>query len=148
MAGTSLTNYGEQQILKALFQGAALGAPATWYVGLVTALEDDTGTATTNNPTELSTSGTGYAGRQAVAANSTNFGNIAASGTATQIASQIAESFGTATGSAWTLAGVALWDASTAGNCWLCDALSGAPVTVPVGSTFSLPAGNLTDKID
>lgn len=46
------------------------------------------------------------------------------------------------------LEGVGLWDALTNGNCLFTGAITGAPVTVPAGSTFEMAIGDLDASLD
>ncbi len=123
----SLTDFAENKLVDAVFRGQALGAPATFYVGLATAASScETGTVT-----EVSTSGTAY-GRAAVTSNLTNWAGTqsagsttASSGTGGQTSNNSTITIGsTATASWGTVTHFFLADASTAGNIWVCQALT------------------------
>jgi hypothetical protein len=125
----------EQHVLSALLGGTALGAPATWYVGLST-------TTISNSAGPTEPSGGAYA-RVAVTNNTTNFpaatGNTPASSkNATTI------SFATSTASWGTVTDAFLADASTAGNVWFFGALTSSVNVNAAGFTLSFAANALT----
>lgn len=104
----SLTNYGETKVLDALFGGAALGAPATWYLALFTASPTETGS--------LAAEAANYT-RLAVTNNLTNFPAAVAGAPSTK--SNGADLvFAAASGATGTVTHVGLMDASSAGNMW------------------------------
>ena len=146
-AAQSLTDYAENRLIDAVFRGQALGAPATFYVGLATAASScETGTIT-----EVSTSGTGYS-RAAVTSSLTNWAGTqsagsttASSGTGGQTSNNGTITIGsTATGAWGSVTHFFLADSSSGGNIWVCQALTAAK-TINSGDpapTFS--AGALT----
>ncbi len=142
----SLTDYAENKIVDAVFRGQALGAPATFYVGLDTVACNDA-----NGGTEVSTSGTGYA-RAAVTSSLANWAGTqsagsttASSGTSGQTSNNATITIGSATTTSWgQVVSFRLWDASTAGNAWICQNLTQSK-TVNAGDALpSFQAGSLT----
>lgn len=145
---SDLTNYAENKLIDALLRGQSLGAPATWYIALLTAA----GTPETGSVTECT--GTGYA-REAVTAGTADWSGTqsagsttASSGTGGRSSNNATIDFGTAGAGDWgTITHVAFYDASTSGNAWIVKALtaskvinSGDPVTFPadaLGVTFA-----------
>jgi len=144
----NLTNYAENKIVDAVLRGQALGAPATWYIALLTAVSD----AEAGSFTECA--GTGYA-REAVTASLTAWSGTqaaastdASNGSGGRSSNNAVIDFGTAGAGDWgTITHVAFMDASTSGNAWIVRALaankvinSGDPVTFPadaLGVTFA-----------
>lgn len=127
-----------------LNQDLGSGTPGTWYVALLTALPTDgDGTGITE------ANWTGYA-RVAVTNNSTNFPAATVVSHVATVTCQAAIAFGTVSGlgSAITVVGIALYDASSSGNMGR-TAVFGTP-TAPVtyllnnGSSISISAGNLS----
>lgn len=143
----SLTDYAENKLIDAVFRGQALGAPATFYVGLATAASScETGTIT-----EVSTSGTGYS-RAAVTSSLANWAGTQSSGSTTassgsggQTSNNSTIMIGsTATGSWGSVTHFFMADASSGGNIWVCQSLT-TPKTINTSDpapTFS--AGALT----
>lgn len=110
MSAPTLTSYAVGKILDAVFGGAALGAPATWYLKL------------TSGGVELA--GDGYA-RLAVTNNAANW--PATASRLKQLAT-LAQ-FVAATGPWSSVDGFAINDAAAAGNDWIAGDLQGLPVT-------------------
>jgi hypothetical protein len=143
----SLTNFAENKLVDAVMRGQALGAPATFYVALFTAASDcEAGTVT-----EVLTSGTGYE-RTAVASSLANWAGTqsagsttASSGTGGQTSNNSAITIGTATTTSWgTVTHFGLYSASTAGDLWICQALT-TPKTINMGDALpAFNAGSLT----
>ncbi|ANQ83682.1 hypothetical protein dqs_0606 [Azoarcus olearius] len=143
----SLTDHGENKTLDALLRGQTLGAPATWYVGVTTDTCTDAG-----NGTEPS--GGAYA-RVAVAASLANWAGTQGVGTTTASSGTSGTTSNNAlismpeTTAAWsTIRAVRFYDASTAGNAWIC-----LPITLPLdvdraGVTVKFPAATLQFSID
>jgi len=123
----SLTDYAENKLVDAVMRGQALGAPATLYVGLATAAAS----CETGSVTEVSTSGTAYS-RASVTSSLANWAGTqsagsttASSGTGGQTSNNSTITIGsTATASWGTVTHFFLADASTAGNIWICQALT------------------------
>lgn len=123
------TDYAENKIVDALFRGQALGAPATWYVGLLTTNDNDAGSQ------RVEVSGGNYA-RVPVAASLANFAGTQSAGStvASNGSSGTTSNNGTITfnapSAAWgTIVGYAFFDAATGGNEWVYVSLT-APKTV------------------
>ena len=143
----SLLDYAENKVVDSMLRGQAIGTPATWYIGLTTDTCTDTG-----NGTEPA--GNAYA-RVAVTASLANWAGtqssgstVASSGTGGMTSNNNAITFTTSTGSWGTVQAVRWYDASTAGNAWICINLS-APLNVSgTGFTVSFAAGQLTFQID
>lgn len=140
---SNLTNYAENKLIDALMRAQSLGAPATWYIGLLTAAAD----AEAGTLTEVS--GGSYA-RVAVTASLANWAGTqgagttaASSGTGGQTSNNAAIAFPTATAAWGTVTHVALFDASTGGNAWIVIALT-ASRTVASGDPCSFAAAALT----
>ena len=119
------TNFAENKIVDAVFRGQALGAPATFYIALLTADPGDTGTLT-------EVSGGSYA-RVAVASSMINWSGtqgagttVASSGTSGQISNNIKLSYTTPTANWGNVTHVAFMDALTGGNAWVGGALNSA----------------------
>lgn len=144
---SDFTNFAENKIQDALWRGQALGAPATWYVALLSAVTD----AEAGTLTELS--GGSYA-RVAIAASLANFSGTqsagsttASSGTGGQVSNNVAITFPAPTANWGTATHMALFDASTGGNAWVVKALS-TPKTINNGDAApSFPVGALTHTL-
>lgn len=123
---SNLTNFAENRVVDALLRGQALGTPATWHVGLLTAAAD----AEVGTVTEVS--GGAYA-RVAVTASLANFSGtqgagttVASNGTGGVSSNNNAITFAAPTANWGTVTHVALYDASTGGNAWVI-----VPLTTP-----------------
>lgn len=144
---SDFTNYAENKLQDALWRGQALGAPATWYVALATAVAD----AEAGTITEVT--GGSY-GRVAVAASLANFAGTqsagsttASSGTSGQTSNNASITFPVPSASWGNVTHVALFDAPTGGNAWVIKALS-TPKTVNNGDPApNFPAGALTHTL-
>jgi len=146
----ALSDYAENKTVDALLRGQALGAPATFYVGLTTDTCTDAGSGT-------EPSGNGYA-RVAVTSTLANWAGtqgagttVASTGTGGTTSNNTAITFPTSTG-AWAtgsnLQAVRWYDASTSGNSWICIDLT-APFAVTIsGVTLKFNAGTLQFQID
>lgn len=130
----SFTDTAENAILNAVYNAAALGAPATWYIALFTATPSDAAGGT-------EVTGGSYA-RLAVTANTTNFPS--ASGGA--ISNANALDFVQATASWGSVVAAAGMSASAAGTMWWWDDFTG--VSIASGDTFRIPAGQLQVTLD
>lgn len=146
---TALTNYAENKIIDALLRGQSLGAPATWYVGLMSAVSD----AEAGTLTEIT--GGGYA-RVAVTASLANFAGTqsagstsASSGTGGTSSNNGAITFPTPTGN-WSaqVTHFGLFDASTSGNAWVIGALTAAKTVNNGDPAPSFAAAALSFQID
>lgn len=138
-----LENYGENKIVDALFRAQALGAPASWYIGLHT-----TTCVEGSAETEVSTAGTAY-GRQAVTSSLANWAGTQSAGSTTAstgtnaTTSNNAPITWSASTAAWgNLQSLGFYDASTAGNQWICIDLTTPFNVTGSGVTVSLPAAS------
>ena len=121
----NLTDYGENQLLVWQLTTTAITRPTAWYLAVGTGNTDIT---LTGEP-----SGNGYT-RQSVTFTVTN-DTAENSGAIT---------FGPNTTSAWgTMASVAIFDASTGGNCLWAGSLTDAKA-IAVGDSLTIAAGALT----
>lgn len=135
---SQMTDYMENKLADYL-RGQGLTLPANWYFGLLSAASD-------SSVTELA--GTGYA-RIARARSLVNFAGtqgagttLASSGTSHTTSNNGAVDWGTS-GSAWgTATHVGLFDASTAGNCWMRFQL-GSPMVIGSGAAVSIAAAGI-----
>lgn len=119
----AFTDYAENRLVDALFRGQSLGAPATWYVGLLTSACSDSSAGT-------EVSGGSYA-RVGVTASLANFAGTqsagsttASSGTGGQTSNNAAITFPAPTANWGVVTHYGFWDASTSGNQWLCVSLT------------------------
>ena len=143
----ALSDYLENKLVDHVFRGQTFTAPATLYVALFTAASAcDAGTVT-----EVSTSGTGYA-RASVTSSLANWAGTqsagsttASSGTGGVTSNNATISIGSATTTAWgTVTHFGIYDASTAGNLLICQALT-TPKTINMSDALpSFSAGALT----
>lgn len=142
----ALTDFAENKQVDALIRGQALGAPATWYLGL------DTGACTeAGGGTEVT--GGSYA-RSAVVASLANFSGTqsagsttVSSGTAALTSNNASVPFVTPTAGWGTVLSVRWWDASTGGNAWICKTLTLSKV-INTGDTVTFPAASLSFTAD
>lgn len=143
----ALADYGENKTLDALIRGQTLGAPATQYWGVATDTCSDSTAGT-------EPSGNAYA-RVSVTASLANWAGsqsagstTASSGTNGTTSNNNAITYPASTGSWGTLQSVRLYDASTAGNSWLCINLTSSLNVSGAGFTVSFPAASLTFQVD
>ncbi|TVO57532.1 phage tail fiber protein [Denitromonas halophila] len=142
-----LTNYAENKTVDALLRGQSLGAPATMYIGLTTDTCTDVG-----NGTEPA--GGAYA-RVAVTSSLANWAGtqgagttVASTGTGGTTSNNALISFPESTASWGNMQSVRWYDASTAGNAWICIDLSSAFNVSGAGVTLKFNAGTLQFQID
>lgn len=142
-----LLDYAENKLVDALLRAQSIGTPATWYIGLTTDTCTDTG-----NGTEPA--GNAYA-RVAVTASLANWAGtqgagttVASSGTGGTTSNNGAITFPTSTGAWGNLQAVRWYDASTAGNAWICINLTSSLNVSGTGFTVSFAAGQLSFQID
>src|SRR5690242_1989554 len=109
-------------------------APANLYVGLFTA------TPTANNSAGTEVTGSSYA-RQAIASSGWSAISQNADTIHDQISNSAAVTFPAVTGSPYTVVGVGIWDASSAGNLLYYQAVTSQAVSV--GNQYQLAAGAL-----
>lgn len=122
----SISNYAELKILDAIFNNASF-AVATPYVSLHTADPGETGASEVTG---------GTYGRQ-----SSSWAAASAGAVVTDAALNFTLM------PAVTVTHVAIWDASTAGNCLWSGAFSSSKV-VNAGDTYQIPSGSLTVTLD
>jgi hypothetical protein len=141
-----LTNFAENRLTDTLFRGQALGAPATWHIGLDTAACTEAGGGT-------EVSGGSYA-RVAVVASLVNWAGtqaaastVASTGTSGTTSNNGAITFPTPSATWGNVVSVRWFDASTAGNAWVCTPLT-VPKVINSGDTVSFPAATLSFQID
>jgi hypothetical protein len=141
----ALSDYLENKILDHILRATSFTAPATTYVGLLTAAPSDTGGGT-------EVSGGSYA-RVAVTSGTTqwtntqNSGTGASSGTDGTIENAATINFPTPSAGWGTVTHFAVYDASTSGNLLFYAALT-ASKTINSGDTVSFAAGALSLQID
>lgn len=136
-AAASLTDALETSLIGHLFRGSAYTAPTTWYVGLLTGACSDSAAGT-------EVTGGAYA-RVGVASGTGTWAAVTAgSGTTSNVS---AINFTTPSASWGTVTHFALYDAVTAGNQLICQALTASKV-INSGDTVSFAAGALTIQID
>ena len=133
----SLTDTLETALIGHLFRGSAYTAPSTWHVGLLTGACSDSAAGT-------EVSGGSYA-RVGVASGAGTWAAVSAGNGTTSNVSAI--NFATPSASWGTVTHFGLYDASTAGNLLICQALT-ASKTINSGDTVSFAAGALTIQID
>jgi len=142
-----LTDYAENKVYDALLRGQALGAPATWYIGLCTDLRADSG-----NGTEPA--GGAYA-RVSVAASLANFSGtqgagttVASTGTDGTGENNISITFPASTAAWGDLKSVRFYDAASSGNSWIAIDLPATMTVSAAGFTLSFANGQLSFQID
>lgn len=133
----SLTDTLEAALINHLFRGTAYTAPATWYVGLMT-------TACTDSAAGTEVTGGSYA-RVGVASGTGTWAAVSAGNGTTSNVNAI--NFTTPSAGWGTVTHFGLWDASSAGNLLICQALT-VSKTINSGDTVSFAAGALTIQID
>jgi hypothetical protein len=145
-AAGALTNFAENKIADAMLRGQALGAPATWYIGLDTVAcgEDGSGTEVTGGSyarASVSASLAAWAGTQSAGS------TTASSGTNGTTSNNGTITFATPSASWGTVVSLRLWDAASSGNAWICTTL-GLSKTINSGDSVTFPAGAFTIQID
>lgn len=144
-AGT-LTDYAENKIVDALLRGQALGAPATFYIGLDTVACNDAGGGTevtggSYARVAVTSSLANWAGTQAAASTTVS------SGTSGTTSNNAAVTYVTPTAGWGTVVSVRFWDALSGGNAWICSPMT-INKTINTGDTVSFPASTLTFQAD
>lgn len=134
---SAFSNYTENNVMNALFGGAALTIASNLYVALFTAGPSDAGGGT-------EVSGTDYA-RVGLTNNTTNFPTI--SGTDGTKTNGTIITFPTAGGSWGTVTHVGIFDAASGGNLIAWGALQTAKA-IGLGDAFSFPVGELSIALD
>lgn len=144
---TVFTDFAENKIADALFRGQALGVPASWFIGLDTVACGEAGTGT-------EVTGGSYA-RVAVAASLTNFAGTQSAGSTTAstgtngtTSNNGAITFPAPTANWGVVVSVRFWDATTAGNAWICIPLLVSKTINNGDAAPSFPAASLTVQVD
>lgn len=142
----ALTDFAENKIADALVRGQALGAPATWHIGLDTVACTEAGGGT-------EVSGGSYA-RAPLAASLANWAGTqsagsttASSGTSGTTSNNAAINFPTPSANWGTVVSIRWWDAASGGNAWVCTPLT-VSKTINTGDSVSFPAGTNSLQID
>lgn len=142
----ALTDYAENKIADALVRGQALGAPATWHIGLdtVACTEAGGGTEVSGGAYErapLAATLVNWAGTQSAGS------TVASSGTSGTTSNNAVITFPTPSANWGTAVSIRWWDASTGGNAWVCTPLT-VSKTINTGDGVTFPAGTNTLQID
>lgn len=142
-AAQSLTDYAENKIVDALMRGQSLGAPATWYVGLLTSACSDSsaGTEVTGGSyarVAVTAGLTQWAGTQSAGSTS------ASSGTGGQTSNNAAITFAAPTANWGSITHFGLYDSPSGGNQWVCQSLTTAKTVNNGDAAPSFSAGALT----
>lgn len=142
-----LTDYAENKLVDALLRGQALGAPATWYIGLCTDLRSDSAAGT-----EVAT---GSYARVAVAASLANWSGtqgagttVASTGTDGTVENNIDITFPASTAAWGDIKSVRFYDAAAAGNSWIAIDLPATMTVSAAGYTLKFSNGQLSFQID
>lgn len=143
----ALNDYAENKIVDAVIRGQTLGAPATAYIGLATDTCTDSGAGTEPSGNAyarvaVTSSMANWAGTQAAAS------TTASSGTGGTTSNNNVITWAASTGAWGTLQSVRWYDASTAGNSWICINLTSSLAVSGSGFTVSFPAAALSFQID
>lgn len=143
----ALSDYLENKIIDYLLRGQAFTAPATVYVGLLTAAPSDTGggTEVTGNAyarVAVASSLANWAGTQAAAS------TVASSGATGTTSNNAAITYPTPTPAGWgVVTHFAVYDAASAGNLLFYAALT-VSKTINAGDSVSFAPAALTLQID
>lgn len=143
----ALSDYLENKLIDYLLRAQAFTAPATVYVGLLTAAPSDTGggTEVSGNAyarVAVTSSLANWAGTQAAAS------TVASSGTSGTTSNNAAITFPTPTPAGWgAVTHLGVYDAATTGNLLFYTALT-ASKTINAGDAVSFAAAALTFQID
>jgi hypothetical protein len=143
----AFTDFAENKIVDAIFRGQALGVPATWFIGLDTVACTEAGGGT-------EVAGGSYA-RVGVAASLANFAGtqsagstVASSGTNGTTSNNGVITFPAPTANWGVVVSVRWWDATTAGNAWLCFPLTVSKTINNGDAAPSFPAASLSVQVD
>lgn len=146
-AAGALTDYGENKSLDALLRGQSLGAPATFHLGLTTDACSDSGagtepTAGAYSRVAVPSSLASWAGTQGAGTTTVSSGTSATTSNNALIA------FPESTAAWGNLQAVRWYDASTAGNAWICIDLTLSLNVDRAGVTVKFNAGTLQFYVD
>ena len=143
----ALSDYLENKLVDYVLRGQAFTAPATVYVGLLTAAPSDTGggTEVSGNAyarVAVTSSLANWAGTQAAAS------TVASSGTGGTTSNNAVITFPTPTPAGWgVVTHFAVYDAASAGNLLFYAALT-VSKTINVGDAVSFVAAALSLQLD
>lgn len=139
---SAMSDYLENKLVDHLFRAQALTAPATLYIGLLTAAPSDSGGGT-------EVSGNSYA-RATVTSSLANWAGtqsagstVASSGTGGQTSNNASITFATPSGTWGTVSHFGIYDAASGGNLLFWGSLT-ISKTINQGDTVSFPAASLT----
>lgn len=142
-----LTDYAENRRIDWMWRAQTVTLPGTWYFSLHTAACSDSATGT-------EVTGGSYA-RVGVAASLTNFAGTqsagsttASTGTGATTSNNGAITFPAPTANWGSVTHVGVWDASSGGNMWVCQALSQAKTVNNGDAAPSFPAAQFTFRDD
>lgn len=143
----ALTDFAENKVLDALLRAQALGAPATFHVGLFTVTPGEAGGGT-------EVTGGSYA-RAAVTSSLANWSGsqsagstVASSGSDGKIENNIAINFPAPTANWGSVVAFGLFDAASGGNLWIYSALTQAKTINNGDAAPSFPIGTLSFQAD
>lgn len=143
----AMSDYLENKLIDFLFRGQTLTAPATIYVGLLTAAPSDTGGGT-------EVSGGSYA-RASVTSSLANWAGTQASGSTTAstgtngtTSNNNAITFPVPSANWGVITHIGIYDASTAGNLLFWAALTTSKTVNNGDAAPSFPAAALTVQVD
>lgn len=143
----ALSDTAENKIVDALLRGQALGAPASTYLGLTTDTCTDAGAGT-------EPSGGAYA-RVAVTSSLANWSGtqsagstVASTGTGGTVSNNGTITWPASTAAWGNIQAVRWYDASTAGNAWICIDLTSPFNVSAAGVTLNFNAAALQFQID
>lgn len=143
----AFTDYFENKIVDFAFRGQTFTPPASLYVGLDTGscTEAGGGTEVTGGSyarVAVSSSLVNWAGTQAAAS------TTASSGTSGTTSNNAAITFPAPTANWGSVLSFRIWDASTAGNAWLCQTLTTSKTINNGDAAPSFGAAALTIQVD
>jgi hypothetical protein len=143
----AMSDYLENKLIDFLFRGQTLTAPATVYVGLLTAAPSDTGGGT-------EVTGGSYA-RASVTSSLANWAGTQASGSTTAstgtngtTSNNNAITFPVPTANWGTITHLAIYDAASAGNLLFWSALTASKTVNSGDAAPSFPAAALSVQVD
>lgn len=143
----ALTDYAENKVVDALLRGQALGAPATWHVGLLVAAPSDSAAGT-------EVVGGNYA-RVAVPASLSAWSStqgagttVASTGSDGAVENNAVITFPAPTANWGVVTHFAVYDAATGGNMWIQAALATSKTINNGDAAPSFAASQLTFQID
>jgi hypothetical protein len=144
---TSFTDYFENKVVDWGFRGQTFTPPASLYVGLDTVACTDAGGGTevtggSYARVAVSSALANWAGTQAAAS------TTASTGTSGTTSNNAAITFPAPTANWGTVVSFRIWDATSAGNAWLCQTLTTSKTINNGDAAPSFAAGSLTIQVD